>query len=263
MSPWFNQILCHHLSSVSAVCFYLFGPHTSLWQIQLIRIVTGHSCHSLVVRITEIPQKIIPTSLYNRRFRSLYIVSYQILLKDIDNKQSPIKYDRSRRLCNWIESVHTAKILQIFNTLRPRQNGWHFPYDIFKCIFLFENVWIWIKISLKFVPKVRINNIPALVQIMTWCRIGDKPLSEPMMVNLLMHICVTRPQWVNLLWPNDTIWQHNTMSILTQVMACFLMAPSYYLNQCWLIISDVLWHSLEDNFTGNVQDIYPWYKIEN
>ena len=25
----------------------------------------------------------------------------------------------------------------------------------------------------------------------------DKPLSEPMMVSLLTHICVTRPQWVN------------------------------------------------------------------
>ena len=74
------------------------------------------------------------------------------------------------------------------NTLRPRQNGRHFPDDIFKCIFLFENVWIWIKISLKFVPMVRINNIPALVQIMVWRRIGDKPSSEPMMVNLLTHI---------------------------------------------------------------------------
>ena len=81
------------------------------------------------------------------------------------------------------------------NTLRPRQNGRHFPDDIFQCIFLIENVWIWIKISLKFVPKVRINNIPALVQIMAWRR-GDKPLSEPMMVNLLTHICITRPQWV-------------------------------------------------------------------
>ena len=72
-----------------------------------------------------------------------------------------------------------------------------FPDDIFKCIFLFENVWIWIKISLKFVPKVRIINIPALVQIMAWRRIGDKPLSEPMMVNLLTHFCVTQPQWAN------------------------------------------------------------------
>ena len=83
-----------------------------------------------------------------------------------------------------------------FNTLRLRQNGHHFPDAIFKCIFLNENVWISLKISLKFVPKVLINNIPALVQIMAWRRPGNKPLSEPMMVSLPTHICVTLPQYV-------------------------------------------------------------------
>ena len=84
-----------------------------------------------------------------------------------------------------------------FNTLGPGQNGRHFPDDIFKCIFLNENTSISIHISLNVVPEGRINNIPALVQIMAWRRSGDKPLSEPMMVSLLSHICVTRPQWVN------------------------------------------------------------------
>ena len=83
-----------------------------------------------------------------------------------------------------------------FNTLRPRQNGRHIPDDIFKCIFLNETMWITIKFSLKFVRKGPINNIPALVQIMAWRRPGDKPLSEPTLVSLLMYICVTRPQWV-------------------------------------------------------------------
>ena len=83
------------------------------------------------------------------------------------------------------------------NTLRPRQNGCRFTDNVFKCIFLNENVWISLKISLKFVPKVPINNIPALVQILAWRRSGDKPLSEPMMVSILTHIYVTRPQWVN------------------------------------------------------------------
>ena len=82
------------------------------------------------------------------------------------------------------------------NTLRPRQNGWHFPGDIFKFIFLNENVWFPIKISLKFVPKGPINNIPALVQIMSCGQPDNKPLSESMMVSLPMHICVTWPQWV-------------------------------------------------------------------
>ena len=76
------------------------------------------------------------------------------------------------------------------NTLRPRQNGRHFPDDLYKCIFLNENVWILIRISLKFVPKGPINNNPALVQIMAWRRPGDKPLSGHRMENLLTHICV-------------------------------------------------------------------------
>ena len=49
---------------------------------------------------------------------------------------------------------------------------------------------------MNFVPRGPINNIPTLVQVMAWRRPGDKPLSEPMMVRLPTHICVTRPQWV-------------------------------------------------------------------
>ena len=108
---------------------------------------------------------------------------------------------------NGISNVLAMEIPQsYFNTLRLRQNGRHFTGDIFKCIFLKENVWIPIKISLKFVPKGPINNIPALVQIMAWRRPGDKPLYEPMMVCLLTHICVTRPQWVK-----SSIWQNAKM----------------------------------------------------
>ena len=92
----------------------------------------------------------------------------------------------------WFKWFHNS----FFNTLRPRQNGRHFPDDNLKCIFLNENIWISIKISLKFVPRGPINNIPELVQIMAWRRPGDNPLSEPLVVTLLMHIYVTRPQWV-------------------------------------------------------------------
>ena len=78
-----------------------------------------------------------------------------------------------------------------FNTLGPRY---------FNCILFNENVWIPIKISLEIVPKVRINNIPALVQMMAWYRPGDKLLSEPMVASLPTHICVTRPKWVKKYW---------------------------------------------------------------
>ena len=76
--------------------------------------------------------------------------------------------------------------------------GRHFRDDIFKCIFIHENIWIAINISLKFVPDGLIINISALVQIMAWRRPGDKPLSATILVSLLAHKRVTRPQWVNV-----------------------------------------------------------------
>ena len=87
-------------------------------------------------------------------------------------------------------------VWRFFNILRPRKKGRHFTDNISKRIFFNENVWILIKISLKCVPKGSINKIPALFQIMAWHRPGNKPLSEAMLVSLLMHKCVTRPQWV-------------------------------------------------------------------
>ena len=68
-----------------------------------------------------------------------------------------------------------------FNTLRLRLNGRYDPDDMLKCIFLNGTISISIKSSLKYVPKGTINNIPVLVQIMTFRRSGYKPLSELMM----------------------------------------------------------------------------------
>ena len=97
---------------------------------------------------------------------------------------------------NFTSLCEVVTYVSEINTLRPRQNGRLFADDTFKRIFLNENDRISIKIALKFVPKGLINNIPALVMIMAWRRPGDKPLSEPMVVRSLTHICVTRPQWV-------------------------------------------------------------------
>ena len=64
------------------------------------------------------------------------------------------------------------------NTLRTRQNGCYFPDDIFKCIFLKENVQVSIRISLKCVRTGPIDNKAALVQVMARYQIGDKPFSD-------------------------------------------------------------------------------------
>ena len=52
-----------------------------------------------------------------------------------------------------------------------------------------------------------------------------------------------------LIPPNDVVWRQRSGSTLAQVMACCLTAPSHYLNQCWLINSEVTSHSYQGNFT--------------
>ena len=131
---------------------------------------------------------------YYRRWEITYCVVY--LYKRTDNTSAWVQ--QVNCCCNFSFACNPKTKLWPFNTLRPRQNGRRFTDDTFKRIFVNENVRISIKISLKFVPKGPINNYPTLVEIMAWRRSGDKPLSEPMMVSLLTHICVIRPQWVNI-----------------------------------------------------------------
>ena len=111
-----------------------------------------------------------------------------------------------------------------FNRIILRRNGRQFAGDIFKCIFVNENVSIAIKISLKCVCKGRINNIAALVQIMAWHRAGDEPLSEPMMVSLPTDICVTRPQWVN-----TSRFKYNFICLKTYNYRCKTM---FFMRSC-------------------------------
>ena len=106
-------------------------------------------------------------------------------------------------------NVHIAVISwEIFNlgyqllnflTHQGRDKGDAISQRTFSNAFSWKNVpvWILIKISLRFVPKGPITNIPVLNQIMACHWPGNKPLSEPMRVSLLMDICVTSPQWVD------------------------------------------------------------------
>ena len=106
-------------------------------------------------------------------------------------------------------------------TLRPRQNGRHFADKRFQ-------MFPWMKIygfRLNFAevcPKGPMNNIPALIQLMVWRRPGDKPLSESMMVSLLTHICVTRPQWV--IWGSVLTWWFSLKRLLTCDHSMFTLA---------------------------------------
>ena len=70
---------------------------------------------------------------------------------------------------------------------------------------------------------------------MAWRRLGDKPLSEPMMVNSLTHICVTRPQWVkqkksiiclNRFWENKLL----AFSLRNQLALSMTLAWCHFLD---------------------------------
>ena len=145
--------------------------------------------------------------------------------------------------CNvWLFHYNTALIIaRMMRSITCRQHieaetKWTpLPDDIFKCISLNENVWILLTIQLRFVPKGPINNIPALVQIMAWRRPGDKPLSEPSMISLLTHICVTRPQCVKIATSDRESWvplDHvpNTLLVVELLLhiACVMAQGLYF-----------------------------------
>ena len=66
----------------------------------------------------------------------------------------------------------------------------------------------------------------------------------------------------NSLWASDATWRQISGSTLAQVMAWCLTAPSHYLNQCWLIIIKVKWHSSEPKFTRDTSAINHWNKLD-
>ena len=94
--------------------------------------------------------------------------------------------------------VNSASI----NVQSTGQNDRHFEDDIFKYIFMKEKFHILIQISLDFVPRGPIENMAALVKIMSWCRTGDMLLPEPMFTQFtggeLTHWGLMTPQAVRL-----------------------------------------------------------------
>ena len=185
-----------------AIVFWVF--RRAIWSMK--RVVISHQ-HVSYFHIHGWKQSISPEVHFGVSYIACW-VAIKVLTGSVNECQDSQKWVRS--LCQlwyipWnVHTIghvthpggHSLNCRQVtanhFNTSSPRQNGRHFADDISKCVFLYENVWISITISLKFIPKGPIKNIPALVQIMAWRRPGDKPLSESMMVRLPTYICFTQ-----------------------------------------------------------------------
>ena len=123
-------------------------------------------------------------------------------------------------ICNYVWNIEVAMIFicisfEVHMTHRPELSNeisyeWYEPSvvhwgrdKIFAISQTFSNAFSWMKryeFRVKFhwslFLRFELTIIHALIQIMGWRRPGDKPLFEPMIVSLLTHICVARPQWV-------------------------------------------------------------------
>ena len=95
---------------------------------------------------------------------------------------------------------------------------------------------------------IRSFNHIYLLLIVSWsCQKGHKKLFYQSM----LYFCMFYQLWCKAVWKPSL------------VMACCLTTPIHYLNHGSLIISEVLWHSHDGNFTGNPQNIWSWYELEN
>ena len=109
------------------------------------------------------------------------------------------------------------------NTLRQTQNDQHYPEDIFKCILLNENIWIWNTISL--ICFLRVH----LTMIQHWFRwwLGTKQATGHYLnkywPRLIMHICVIQLQRVNAFAVSVYLysWWH-CMKIFRILFKCLL-----------------------------------------
>ena len=195
-SIWFNFLI--RLESNQGLLYYISAFHYTHWGMGLVLILTCNltSIWISIIRRRQSLDRIIVKMEIPIHGKMVFLywdgAWWRIYVSDIWSWLS----DSSLSPCS-LPSLSLKQCWLIVNSLRSTQNGAHFADDIFNWFFLNEKVWISIESSLKSVPKGQINNIPALVQIMAWRRPGDKPLSEPMMVKLPTHICVTRRQWVN------------------------------------------------------------------
>ena len=178
------------------------------------------NCISVETTVSLSKQQLMPTITVLRHHLSLYMTSPQLILV----------------------AIHMSSIKLLFNTLALRQNGCNFTDDIFKCIFFNENVF-WL--SFNWILFL-INSIPALVRLF-----GPKPVPEQMMVSLLTHICVTRPQYVKVApllrmteQLEEAVWMANNILVskwenicLSENVwqTCHIVVPNSVVNVLYLI----------------------------
>ena len=83
-----------------------------------------------------------------------------------------------------------------------------------------------------------------------------KKLKTKEPINTIEYIAMV----INSLSHRDATWRQRSGSTSAQVMACCLTAPSHFLNQCWLVNSEVRWYLPESEFKKFRR---PWWPVAN
>ena len=87
---------------------------------------------------------------------------FRMLYNSREVTESVVSIDKTRRFsfkCSvGIDININTDYLQtlVISTLKPKQNGRHLSDDIFKCIFLNEDVWIFVKIHCNLCPRIQL-----------------------------------------------------------------------------------------------------------
>ena len=98
---------------------------------------------------------------------------------------------------NWaviVETIFSVMKMVLFSYFSFRRRHFQMHFLEGKVLFFYSNF-------TEFVPSGSFDNKLAWVQVMAWCRTGDKLLSEPMLLGSQTHICGTRGIWVKI-YPN-------------------------------------------------------------
>ena len=164
------------------------------------------------IRVTQDPFLMVLVWIWTKTYTLTYVDEMYVLL---------IWTQHMRQFTGWVISS--------VNTLKPRRDGRLFP-DILEWIFLNEIIWISIKLSLKFIPRGPINNMPASFPIMACHRPGDKPLS---------------------------IWTSDAYASLGQwVNSLRLLGPSHHQNKWCLLLIAVFGTNLSET-ENTMQNFLP------
>ena len=148
------------------------------------------------------------------------------------------------------------------NSLLPGRFSWNFRWALFKPITVIDGWDTCCEIALRRMSLDLTDDKSTLVQVMAWCRQAASYYLSQCWPWSLLPYGVARPLWVNSYWPGNDTWHQRSWLTLIQVMACCLMAPSHYLNHCWLLVRGVQWHSPEDSFIRSTDELNPWHVFE-